>query len=169
MALEPIRVLFVCLGNICRSPTAEGVFTALVAQREFTGKIEVDSCGTSDWHVGEPPDHRAIRAAAARGYPIHHLRARQVCAADFDRFDYILAMDESNLENLRILCPSGFRGHLGLFLEFAPDAGLSEMPDPYYGDGAGFEQVLNLCETASESLLQVLHSRRVRGNDRPPQ
>jgi low molecular weight protein-tyrosine phosphatase len=147
-------VLFVCLGNICRSPTAEGVFTALAAREGLQETIHVDSCGTSDWHIGSPPDSRATAAAAERGYDISQLRGRQVDAGDFERFDFILAMDEDNLAELDALRPDHYSGHLGLFLEFARDTALTNVPDPYYKGDEGFVHVLDLIESASAGLLQ---------------
>jgi protein-tyrosine phosphatase len=150
------RVLFCCLGNICRSPTAHGVFAAMVAERGLADMIEVDSCGTGSWHVGEPADRRAAAEAARRGYDLSALRARQVRPEDFDYFDYILAMDRSNLTDLRAMRPPRFSGHLGLFLDFADGAREREVPDPYYGGDAGFSHVLDLVETASEGLLREI-------------
>jgi protein-tyrosine phosphatase len=151
-----VRVLFVCLGNICRSPTAHGVFAHKVRQAGLEHRVQVDSCGTGHWHVGNPPDRRATQAAAERGYDLRPLRARQVCAEDFARFHYILAMDEENLANLHRMRPDDFAGHLGLFLDFYPAAGLREVPDPYYGADDGFATVLDLVEAASEGLLQEI-------------
>jgi protein-tyrosine phosphatase len=148
------RVLFVCLGNICRSPTAEGVFTQLVQGRGLAASIEVDSSGTSNWHIGNAPDSRTTAAAAERGYDLRHLRGRQVQIADFDEYDYILAMDESNLADLQALRPDNYAGHLGLFLEFAPEVDLVDVPDPYYDGDEGFALVLDLIESASAGLLQ---------------
>jgi protein-tyrosine phosphatase len=150
------RVLFVCLGNICRSPTAQGVFETLVEQRGLTGVVEVDSCGTGDWHVGSPPDSRAVTAAANRGYDLSRLRARQLQAGDFDVFEYILVMDRTNLEDVRAMCPAAYEGHLGLFLSFAGNSAPDDVPDPYYGAGEGFDQVLDLIESASQGLMRVL-------------
>lgn len=152
------RVLFVCLGNICRSPTAHGVFEALCEQRGLGHMIEVDSCGTGDWHVGQPPDRRASAEARKRGYDLSHLRARQVKAEDFDLFDYILAMDRLNLADLSSMCPADYPGHLGLFLTFARVAGTvpDEVPDPYYGGDDGFARVLDMVERASEGLLREI-------------
>ncbi|TXS93001.1 low molecular weight phosphotyrosine protein phosphatase [Parahaliea maris] len=150
--MTQVNVLFVCLGNICRSPTAHGVFEQRVAQRGLQERIVVDSCGTGDWHIGHPPDRRAQAAALQRGYDLSHLRARQVEPADFSLFDYVLAMDESNLGDLRAMRPASFAGHLGLFLDFA-DTGLREVPDPYYGGDDGFDHVLDLIEAASDGLL----------------
>ena len=154
------RVLFVCLGNICRSPTAHGVFAALVARDGLAASIEVDSCGTGGWHVGEPPDRRATLKAGARGYDLRPLRARQLRVADFRQFDYLLAMDASNLAAMRALCPGDFSGHLGLFLDFAPQRAEREVPDPYYGGDEGFALVLDLVEAASEGLLREIRRAR---------
>jgi len=159
--VKQVSVLFVCLGNICRSPTAQGIFQHLVDSRDLARQIFVDSAGTGGWHVGEPPDRRSQSAARARGYDIGHLRARQVTAADFDRFDYVLAMDNDNLRNLRALCPENYPGHLGLFLEFGSQNTHREVPDPYYGGEAGFHLVLELIQDASEGLLaQIRNSGR---------
>ncbi len=147
-------ILFVCLGNICRSPTAEGVFRARAARAGLAAHLAIDSAGTGDWHVGHPPDHRAIAAAATRGYDLAELRARQVAAEDFHRFDWILAMDRANLRDLSAMRPRSFAGHLGLFLDVAPSLGLREVPDPYYGGSEGFERVLDLIETASDALIE---------------
>jgi protein-tyrosine phosphatase len=164
---KPTRVLFVCLGNICRSPTAEGVFATLVDQRALSSQVEVDSCGTGDWHVGSKPDRRATKVAARRGYDLSGLRARQVHVDDFDVYDYILAMDGSNLEDLLAMCPADYGGHLGLFLSFAGKNVPDDVPDPYYGGPEGFDQVLDLIEAASEGLLQVLTNERDRGDKAP--
>jgi len=150
------QVLFVCLGNICRSPTAHGVFEQLVASQGLQNSISVDSCGTGDWHIGHSPDARASVEALRRGYDLGHLRARQVSSEDFYQFDYILAMDAQNLNDLRSMCPAGFGGHLGLFLDYAPGTAIREVPDPYYGGDEGFSQVLDLVESASEGLLQEI-------------
>ena len=146
-----MKVLFVCLGNICRSPTAEGVLRA-VAAREFPSlDLEVDSAGTADYHVGEPPDRRSVAAARRRGYELAGLRARQVTSRDFSRFDYVLAMDRANLLELERLGARG-RAHVGLFMDFAPGEA-DEVPDPYYGGIEDFERVLDLCEAAARGLL----------------
>jgi protein-tyrosine phosphatase len=154
------KVLFVCLGNICRSPTAHGVFANMVAQRGLTEVIEVDSCGTGGWHVGEPPDARASAEARKRGYDLSPLRARQIHSTDFQRFDYILAMDQMNLADLRDLCPASYTGRLDLFLSFAGDVAEIEVPDPYYGGDRGFAHVLDLVELASAGLLAEISSAR---------
>jgi protein-tyrosine phosphatase len=125
------RVLFVCMGNICRSPTAEGVFKRLVNDAGLDAEIESDSAGTHDYHIGDPPDARSQAAAGRRGYDLSALRARQVAHDDFASFDYVLAMDETNLTALLSLCPAHYRERVKLFLEFAPEAGHREVPDPY--------------------------------------
>jgi protein-tyrosine phosphatase len=149
-------VLFVCLGNICRSPTAHGVFAHKIVARRLQDRLHVDSAGTGDWHAGEPPDARTVRAAAARGYDLSELRARQVVADDFRRFDYILAMDRANLADLQRMRPADHRGELGLFLRYAGRGDVIEVPDPYYGGERGFEEVLDLVEEAAEGLLAHL-------------
>lgn len=154
-----MRVLFVCMGNICRSPTAEGVFRRLVEQyRHRLGDrvIEIDSAGTHDYHLGEPPDRRAITAAARRGIDLRGLRARQIEAQDFERFDLILAMDRENLSVLQALAPRDYHSRIRLFLDYAPDAYTREVPDPYYGGAKGFEEVLDLLELAAQGLLNEL-------------
>lgn len=151
------RVLMVCMGNICRSPTAEGVLRARLAAAGLAERVEVDSAGTHDYHVGAPPDHRSQRHAARRGIDISTLRGRQVCAADFERFDLLLAMDHDNLEMLEESCPGPHLRHkLGLLMQFAEPAGSMVVPDPYYGGSAGFERVLDLVEAASEGLVKHL-------------
>ena len=153
-----MRVLFVCLGNICRSPTAEAVLRHKLRELGLEEGVEVDSAGTGDWHVGKPPDSRTRQAAQLRGYDLSALRGRQVCTDDFSRFDLILAMDNSNLEHLRRLRPGGAMAELDLFLrryDLAPD----EVPDPYYGGEEGFEQVLDLLEQACDGLLRELRGR----------
>jgi protein-tyrosine phosphatase len=148
-------VLFVCLGNICRSPTAHGVLQHKLAQRGLAGRVRVDSAGTGGWHAGEPPDRRSQRHAAARGYDLSGLRARQVVPEDFSRFTHILAMDRSNLDDLHVLKPAAFSGELGLFLGYG-SRGLLEVPDPYYGGAKGFEDVLDLVEDAADGLIARL-------------
>ncbi len=159
-------ILFVCLGNICRSPTAEVVFRAAAASAGLAPRLTIDSAGTGEWHVGNPPDYRAIAHAGRRGYDLKPLRARQVSAADFARFDYILAMDRANLRDLAALRPPGYGGHLGLFLDFAPDLRLRDVPDPYDGGAHGFERVLDLVEAASAALVR--HLQAGAGASRPP-
>lgn len=149
-----VRVLFVCMGNICRSPTAEGVFKRFVADYGLSKQIESDSAGTHDYHIGEPPDSRSQAAAKRRGYDLSALRARQVALDDFADFDYVLAMDEVNHAALRRLCPAQYRERVKLFLEFSPEAGRRDVPDPYYGGAQGFEEVLDLVELAAQGLLR---------------
>jgi protein-tyrosine phosphatase len=151
--MKPIQVLMVCLGNICRSPTAQGVLEARVLQRGLADCILVDSGGTSGWHIGEPPDARSRRAAQRRGYDLSQQRGRQVTVEDFHDFDYILAMDRQNLQALNAICPVGFAGYLGLFLEFSSKQSYLEVPDPYHGGSEGFELVLDLIEEAADGLL----------------
>ncbi len=153
-----VKVLFVCMGNICRSPTAEAVFRARVSEANLAQEIFIDSAGTHDYHVGEPPDGRTRRAAAQRGYDMSGLRGRQVGIEDFAQFDYVLAMDEANLAILQRLRPSQAETHLGLFLEFAARHNEREVPDPYYGGADGFERVLDLVEDASDGLLRHIRT-----------
>lgn len=152
--MSTTRVLFVCLGNICRSPTAHGVFQHMVDQRGWQDKIKVDSAGTSDWHIGHPPDKRTVQAASQRGYDLSTLKARQACRSDFHTYNYILAMDQNNLRELQRLCPENYTGHLSLFLHFSSQELYEEIPDPYYGGARGFETVLDLVENASQGLLE---------------
>lgn len=153
-----MRVLFVCLGNICRSPTAEGILRHKLREAGLEGRIEVDSAGTSDWHVGKAADSRTRQAAQQRGYDLSALRGRQVKAADFHAFDLILAMDSSNLRDLQQLRPGNDSAELDLFLRRYQLA-LDEVPDPYYGGEEGFEQVLDLLEQACDALLVELRGR----------
>ena len=152
--MADLRVLFVCLGNICRSPTAQGIFQQCLDAHPLARRIYVDSAGTGGWHAGSPPDARAIAAAAKHACDISNLRARQFVAADFDTFDYILAMDADNLSHLEAMCPADFSGRLCRFLDFADMH--ADVPDPYYGGDDGFEHVYALCEQASRGLLKHL-------------
>ena len=154
-----MRILFVCLGNICRSPTAEAVVRALAARELPEVGLEVDSAGIAAYHVGEPPDPRMQAAAARRGYELKALRARVVEPRDFERFDLILAMDRENLEVLHRRAPEQARERVRLFLEFSPDSEPREVPDPYYGGANGFEEVLDLVEAAARGLLGYLRQR----------
>ncbi len=147
-----INVLFVCLGNICRSPTAHGIFQKKVTDKGLDHHIKIDSAGTGDWHIGHAPDPRAQEAAKMRGYDLSSLRARLVTSQDFENYHYVIAMDQSNLKNLEAMKPSSFSGHLGLLLEFA-DSHVDEVPDPYQGGKAEFDYVLDLVENACDQLL----------------
>lgn len=153
---NPTGVLFVCMGNICRSPTAEEVFRVAAQRSGLLEQLHIDSAATHGYHAGEPPDHRAIVAARARGYDIAARRARQVEREDFARFHWILAMDQANLRVLTELRPRGYQGHLGLYLDLAPELGTREMPDPYYGGQDGFQRVLDLSEAVSHALVTRL-------------
>ena len=148
-------VLFVCMGNICRSPTAEGVFRHHAEQAGVADRIRIDSAGTHAYHVGEPADRRARAAAERRGISLDGIAARRVTMDDFEEFDFVLAMDEDNLAQLEAEAPDEHRSKLRLFLEFA-DVGETEVPDPYYGGAAGFERVLDLVEDASRGLLATI-------------
>ena len=153
---DKIRVLMVCLGNICRSPTAEAQLRRKVHEAGLDDRIEVDSAGTADYHVDSPPDRRAIAHGEKRGLAMRHLRGRQVERADFDRFDHVLAMDDDNLANLERLRPAGSRATLALLMSFAPEAGAREVPDPYGGGAEGFEHVLDLTEAAADGFLRSI-------------
>lgn len=150
-------VLFVCMGNICRSPMAEGVFRHLALEAGLTESprtgIIIDSAGTSGYHVGDPPDRRGQRVAKRYGIDLSGLRSRRVERHDFDDFDMILAMDEDNMALLRERCPPDLHERLGIFLDYAPDIPFSELPDPYYGDEADFERCYSLVEQAAQGLL----------------
>ena len=153
-----MRVLFVCLGNICRSPSAEGVFRQQLRDAGLQDLVEVDSAGTGPWHVGKPADSRASAAALKRGYDLSTLRGRQVSRDDFQRFDLILAMDHSNYADLKALQPANSRAELDLFLRrYQLDE--DEVPDPYYGGADGFEQVLDLIESACQALVLEIKGR----------
>lgn len=154
-----VRVLFVCLGNICRSPTAEGVFRHVVERAGLKDRIEIDSAGTHAYHIGDPPDLRSQEAARRRGIDLSSLRGRKATAEDIERFDYILAMDAENLANLQAICPVGLEEKVRLFLEFAPNRPEREVPDPYFGGESGFERVLDMIEEAAHGLLAHLRQR----------
>ena len=156
---QNISILFVCMGNICRSPTAEGVFRKHVSEAGLDAEIHTDSAGTHAYHSGEPADRRAHAAAMRRGFSLEGIRARKVTDEDFEIFDYILAMDEDNLMVLQERAPDQQRSKVRLFLEFAESRHENEVPDPYYGGSAGFERVLDLVEEASQGLLETLRSR----------
>ena len=152
----PVRVLFVCLGNICRSPTAHGIFQTHVDRAGLAQHIQVDSCGTGDWHIGHAPDPRTSEKAAQYGYDLSSLRARQFCADDFQRFNVLLAMDKQNLSDIEAQRPPDFGGRADLFLRYAGVADPLEVPDPYYGGDAGFDRVVQLIERASAAVLEQL-------------
>ena len=154
--MSKINVLFVCMGNICRSPTAEGVFTALVNKKNLAESFKIDSAGTHAYHVGEAPDLRAQKAALERGVELKHLRARKVRANDFLEFDHILVMDDDNFASLDANCPVEYKHKLRYFLDYAPHLNSNQVPDPYYGGSYGFERVLDLVEAASEGFILSL-------------
>jgi protein-tyrosine phosphatase len=154
--MKKTRVLFVCMGNICRSPMAEGVFKHYVHSAGLTEEIVSDSAGTHGYHEGDAPDPRAQAAASRRGYDLGSLRARQVRRDDFDEFDYVLAMDEANLRLLERMCPPQHAHKLRLFLEIGGDGTRREVPDPYYGNAQGFERVLDMVEEGAQRLLRHL-------------
>ena len=159
----PFRLLFVCLGNICRSPTAEGVMRHVVAEAGMQDEVELDSAGTGSWHVGSAPDERASAAAGARGVTLAGA-ARQVRPQDFEDFDLILAMDAANLRDLRALAGGEDDGKIRLLREFDPataGSGDLDVPDPYYGAPGGFEEVLDLVEAACRGLLEEIRAGRV--------
>ena len=148
-----VSVLFVCMGNICRSPTAQGVFERLVADNDLADLIQIDSAGTHAYHIGEGPDERAAAAALKRGIDLSSQQARRVSPDDFHEFDYVIAMDSSNFGDLISNCPPEHEAKLRLFMEFAANLEINEVPDPYYGGTTGFERVLDLIEQASAGLL----------------
>ena len=154
--MDTVKVLFVCMGNICRSPTAQGVFEKLVEEQSLAGQIVIDSAGTHAYHIGEPPDVRATQAARRRGIDLSTQTARRVSPEDFEKFDYVLAMDITNYDDLAELASPEHSPKLRLFLEFAPVSAIREVPDPYYGGTTGFERVLDLIEEASSGLLDAL-------------
>lgn len=157
-----VSVLFVCMGNICRSPTAEAVFRHYVENAGLAGHVLIDSAGTHDYHIGDPPDLRAQRTAQQRGYDMGGLRGRQVEEGDFHRFDYVLAMDRANLGILQRLAPPAGNAQVQLFLEYARHHAGREVPDPYYGGAEGFERVLDMVEDAAEGLLWHIRQRHLR-------
>jgi protein-tyrosine phosphatase len=151
--MEKQAILFVCLGNICRSPVAEGVFRKKAKEANILDRLVVDSAGTAAWHVGKSPDERMMAAAQERGYDLSSLRARQAVSSDFEKFDHILAMDTDNLYSLQDIEPSSAKADLRLFLNYAENIKSKDVPDPYYGKTEGFNHVIDLVEEASEGLL----------------
>lgn len=156
-----VKVLFVCMGNICRSPTAHGVFRALVKDEGLEEHIYIDSAGTHAYHVGNPPDPRAQETASRRGVELGDLRARKTETEDFAYFDYILAMDESNLDDLVGYTPPELVDKIRLFMDFAPELKWREVPDPYYGGPSGFERVFDLVEAAAKGLLEDIRKQHL--------
>lgn len=154
-----IKVLFVCMGNICRSPTAEGVFRHMLREKNLEEKVEVDSAGTHGYHVGESPDQRTQRAAASRRYDLSNMRARKVAAQDLSYFDLILAMDHNNLDVLKRICPVDKHERLGLLMSYSKNFDDDEVPDPYYGLGHGFDLVLDMIEDAAAGLIESIERR----------
>jgi protein-tyrosine phosphatase len=162
---KKVSVLFVCMGNICRSPTAEAVFRRKVEEAGLADVVEVDSAGTHAYHVGDPPDPRSIKSAAARGYDLTQLRGRQISTYDAERFDYVIAMDRGNYNRIVNLfgcaeAGEGQRANVRMFLDYASDVAEVEVPDPYAGGPAGFEHVLDLVEEASEGLIAYIRAGR---------
>ena len=149
-----VKVVFVCMGNICRSPTADGVFTQIVETAGLSEVIKIDSAGTHAYHIGNPADPRSQECALRRGIDLGQLRARRVTERDFQEFDYVIAMDLDNYTNLEDLCPDGLLHKLKLFMDYAPHLKIKEVPDPYYGGVNGFERVFDMVEEASKGLLE---------------
>lgn len=156
--MKKTAILFVCMGNICRSPTAEAVMRQRAQLSTLAQQLEIDSAGTHGYHIGEPPDRRSQTHAAQRGYDLAPLRARQLQAQDFEQFDYLLAMDHDNLALMRSACPAQHQHKLGLLMQFARHTSSQIVPDPYYGGAGGFEQVLDFCEDAADGLILHLQS-----------
>lgn len=158
-----VKVLFVCMGNICRSPTAQGVFRKLVEDAGLTDDIEIDSAGTHAYHVGEPPDARAQETALHRGIDLSDLRARRATSGDFHAYHYVLAMDQENYHALSRICPEGqgLERRLALLMDYAPQARMREVPDPYYGASGGFETVFDMVEEAARGLLEDIRRRHL--------
>jgi len=159
MSEHRVRILFVCMGNICRSPTAEGVFRKLVADTDLSSAVHIDSAGTHAYHAGEKPDRRATQAASQRGMDLTNQRARRVTDSDFEDFDLIVAMDRLNLETLKDRADESAHSRIRLLLEFATPPRFEDVPDPYYGGAAGFERVLDLVENAAEGLVRHVRVR----------
>ena len=161
--MSKVKVLFVCMGNICRSPTAHGVFRSMVETEQLLDVIEIDSAGTHAYHVGNPPDKRAQQTARSRGIDLSDLEARQAKSDDFARFDYVIAMDQDNYHSLMAICPAGHEERVYMFMDFAPQMRTREVPDPYYGGEAGFERVFDLVDAAAKGLLEDIKRRHLKG------
>ena len=159
MNKHKISVLFVCLGNICRSPTAEGIFRRKVKEAGLDRAIQIDSCGTGSWHIGNPPDERAIDYAATQGIDLSGLRARKLSNADYSRFDYVIAMDMRNLKTIKARAPQNATARISLLLDFDPHSPTREVPDPYYGGEEGFRRVYTLVNQACDRLLDDIRKR----------
>ncbi len=157
--MENIKILFVCMGNICRSPTAEGLFRELLSREGLVHRVEVDSAGTHAYHVGHCPDHRAQKTARNRGIDISDLRARRIAERDFEHYDYIVAMDRDNYRCLEDICPPQLQGKLRLLLHYAPHLQTDEVPDPYYGGASGFERVIDVVDAGLAGLLDEIRKR----------
>ncbi len=157
--MNEIKILFVCLGNICRSPTAHGFFQKMVEDEGLQKRIVVDSAGTSSWHIGEPPDSRTVATAQSRGVDLSALRGRQLQKSDLDEFDYVLAMDKDNLSNIERFCSPQSKAKTGLFLSYAKNSDLIEVPDPYHGGQGGFDHVFDLVVDACEGLMDHLRKK----------
>ena len=158
--MKNVSVLFVCTGNICRSPTAEGLFRRMVDNSSLAGQVDIDSAGTHGYHVGSPPDARSIEHAATRGIDITGLRGRQISASDFERFDYILVADQLNMKFLHAMCPTRLQHKLEYLLDYGSDDAKFEIPDPYTGDPKDFETALDLIKDGCEGLLEYLIDQR---------
>jgi protein-tyrosine phosphatase len=153
-----INILFICMGNICRSPSAEGFFTAALQDSGIRQQVSTDSAGTHSWHIGHAPDPRAIDSAADFNVEIGHLRARKVTASDFEHFDLIIAMDRSNLADLQRIQPAGSKASLKMMMDYHPEGRPQEVPDPYYGGMEGFTYMCELLKAASAGLLEDIES-----------
>ncbi len=156
---RPLSILFVCTGNICRSPSAEAILRHKARASGLADRLEIDSAGLGDWHVGHPPDPRAVGALRGRGYAIGDQTARLVGVRDFEAFDYLVAMDEGHYAELTRMCPSARAERVRLFLEFAPHSGRKSVPDPYYGDTRGFDAMVDLIEAGTDGLLAEIAGR----------
>ena len=159
--MNKTKILFVWMGNICRSPTAEGVFAALLARNHLSDQFKIDSAGTHAYHTGDAPDLRAQKAARNRGIELKNIRARVVVLRDFDEFDHILVMDEENFLHIEGICPVEHQHKVGYLLDYAPHLDTREVPDPYYGGSYGFDRVLDMAEEAAEGLLQAIQQAKL--------